>query len=57
MKVTTNNSLLQFIKLVKSVLNGKASSSHTHDDKYYTKNEIDTKLGDIKTALTNLLGV
>lgn len=30
MKVTTNNSLLQFIKLVKSALNGKASSSHTH---------------------------
>lgn len=30
MKVTTNNSLLQFIKLVKSALNGKASSNHTH---------------------------
>lgn len=30
MKVTTNNSLLQFIKLVKSALNGKASSTHTH---------------------------
>lgn len=30
MKVTTNNSLLQFIKLVKSALNGKASSSHSH---------------------------
>ena len=30
MKVATNNSLLQFIKLVKSALNGKASSAHTH---------------------------
>lgn len=30
MKVTTNNSLLQFIKLVKSALNGKANSTHTH---------------------------
>ena len=30
MKVTTNNSLLQFIRLVKSALNGKANSKHNH---------------------------
>ena len=76
MKVTTNNSLLQFIKLVKSALNGKASSSHTHSvattsangfmsskDKTKLDNvvndvsDINTKIGDIETALTNLLGV
>ena len=29
---------------VKSALDGKANSSHTHDDRYYTETEIDTKL-------------
>ena len=28
-----------------NALNGKANSNHTHDDRYYTENEIDNKLG------------
>lgn len=32
-------------KAIKSALDGKASSSHNHDDRYYTESEMDTKLG------------
>lgn len=31
-------------KVVKSALNGKSDTGHTHDDRYYTESEIDTKL-------------
>lgn len=31
-------------KVVKSALDGKSDTSHTHDDRYYTESEIDTKL-------------
>ena len=29
---------------LQTAINGKAASSHTHDDRYYTESEIDTKL-------------
>ncbi len=29
---------------VEDAINGKAASSHTHDDRYYTESEVDTKL-------------
>lgn len=45
------------INNLQSVLDGKANSSHTHNDIYYTKDEIDTRLGDIETVLNNILGV
>lgn len=31
-------------KVITNALNGKANSTHTHDDRYYTEAEIDTKL-------------
>lgn len=45
------------INNLQSVLDGKANSSHTHNDTYYTKDEIDTRFGDIETILNNILGV
>lgn len=30
-----------------ALLSGKAASNHTHDDRYYTESEIDTKLGSL----------
>ena len=32
-------------KVINTALSGKANSSHTHDDRYYTETEINTKLG------------
>lgn len=31
-------------KVITNALNGKANSTHTHDDRYYTETEMDTKL-------------
>lgn len=31
-------------KVIKSALNGKSNTGHTHDDRYYTESEINTKL-------------
>lgn len=42
---------------LQTTLNGKANVSHTHNDTYYTKSEVDARIGDIETALTNILGV
>lgn len=32
----------------------KANSSHTHDDRYYTESEIDSKLSTINTSISNI---
>ena len=45
------------ISNLQSTLNKKANTTHTHNDTYYTKNEIDTRLGDIETILNEILGV
>ena len=45
------------ISNLQSVLNGKSNTSHTHNDTYYTKDEINTRLGDIETILNEILGV
>ena len=45
------------ISNLQSALDWKANTSHTHNDTYYTKNEIDTRLGDIETILNEILGV
>lgn len=37
-----------------SVASGKANSSHTHDDRYYTETEVDSKLSTINTNITNI---
>lgn len=44
-------------KVIQTALDAKADSSHTHDDIYYIKAEIDAKIGDIETALNEILGV
>ena len=31
-------------KVLKGLVDGKAASSHTHDDRYYTESEMNTKL-------------
>lgn len=45
------------ISNLQSALDGKANTSHTHNDIYYTKDEINTRLGDIETILNEILGV
>ena len=37
-------------KAVNAALTGKAISSHTHDDRYYTKNALDTKLDELTSS-------
>lgn len=37
-------------KAVNAALAGKAASSHTHDDRYYTKNALDTKLDELTSG-------
>ena len=44
-------------KVIQTALDAKADSTHTHDDIYYIKAEIDAKIGDIETALNEILGV
>ena len=38
-------------KAIKSALDGKAASSHTHDDRYYTETEIDKKLANVSAGV------
>ena len=38
-------------KAVTAALDGKAASSHTHDDRYYTESEVDTKLDNLFTTV------
>ena len=40
----SHNHVISNVDGLQSVLDGKASSSHTHDDRYYTESEIDSKL-------------
>ena len=39
---------------IDSVVGGKSNVGHNHDDRYYTETEIDTKLVDINTSITNI---
>ena len=62
--------LTEYDALLKSVINSgdeavksyvneelakKASESHTHDDRYYTETEIDTKISGVNTSITNIV--
>lgn len=40
-------------KILKGLVDGKAASSHTHDDRYYTETEIDNKLDSISSTIFN----
>ena len=37
---------------IDSVLSGKANISHTHDDRYYTETEIDSKISTLNTSIS-----
>ena len=39
---------------VESGVAGKSDVGHTHDDRYYTESEIDTKLQEVNTSITNI---
>ena len=39
---------------MEDVISKKANASHTHDDRYYTETEIDTKISTINTNITNI---
>ena len=38
---------------LQNTLNGKAASSHTHDDRYYTESEINTKISELNSNISN----
>lgn len=42
---------LKDIFATKSEVANKSDSTHSHDDKYYTESEIDTKLNELSTAI------
>lgn len=50
--------LTEYDELIKGYvdkgLGGKAASTHTHDDRYYTESEIDTKLATINENVTKI---
>lgn len=37
-------------------VSGKANSSHTHDDRYYTETEVDSKFSAVNTSISNITG-
>ena len=43
----SHNHIISNVDGLQSALDGKASSTHTHDDKYYTESEIDAKFNAI----------
>ena len=47
---TTLTELNNKIKSLTTTVNGKANSSHTHDDRYFTESEINTKLNSYLTT-------
>lgn len=41
------------ISALETIANGKANASHNHDDLYYTETEIDNKISEINTAISD----
>ena len=50
----SHNHVISNIDGLQSALDGKATSSHSHDDKYYTEAEIDSKLLEANTYADNV---
>lgn len=40
---------------LENAIDGKSDSAHTHDDRYYTESEIDSKVSTINTSITNIV--
>ena len=53
----TINNHTTAINNLNTSLNSKANSSHTHDDRYYTESEIDTKFSNVTTITANAYGI
>ena len=49
------NENVDAIDALETVASGKADADHTHDDRYYTKTEIDGKVSTINTSITSSL--
>lgn len=49
-----SNTLTSAKSYTDSVVGGKANASHTHDDRYYTETEIDSKLSAINGAISDI---
>ena len=50
----SHNHVISNVDGLQSALDGKAASSHTHDERYYTESEVDTKLnGKANTSHTH----
>ena len=39
---------------LEQAIDGKSDNSHTHDSRYYTESEIDSKLSTVNTSITNI---
>lgn len=50
-KYLSLDGLTEYDALVKAEINKKSDSSHTHDGRYYTETEIDTKVNNINSTL------
>ena len=46
-----NSTRLATTAFVKNITDGKSNNGHTHDDRYYTESEINTKLDTINSAI------
>lgn len=44
----------QAMGALETTIDGKANSSHNHDDRYYTESEIDQKLSTVNTNINNI---
>lgn len=49
----TRKKLSEILTEINSKLSGKAASSHTHDGRYYTEAEINSKLSTIQSSVAN----
>lgn len=47
----SHNHVIGNVDGLQDALNGKASASHNHDDRYYTESEIDSKIDTLNTAI------
>ena len=50
-EVATTDDLVAEVNALTTKINGKANSSHTHDDRYFTESEINSKLNTLTTKI------
>ena len=52
----SHNHIISNIDGLQSALDGKSATGHTHDDRYYTESEINTKVSNINSSITSHTG-